>query len=276
VSVNAFGRFLLERGALSREALIDALEYQRSCNRSLDRRAVELGFMTESGVAEAAGIRRRTGRRFEEIAAAESLLTREQLSALILVQMQGWVFLSDCLVRRGHLKRRQLEAWLLRWHAETAMADAGGVLVPAGMPNGDALTGAIEVYPGLVRQTTRLESVFLRLESLPPDAGGYDVLVTQRVLGEREMTFALGYPESVATRFAGAGESRTHALEAIAEVLNMLVGNVCAKLALATDQLRADPVLTFSGSEVVPWGRATFTAVFRTAAGPSYLACSFE
>ena len=119
-----FGQYLLEKGAIDRAALLDAIERQRRVNRSLTEVAVSEGLLTQDKADQINTLFRTSNQSIEVICAAEGGLTIGQMERLRKIQRAGWLRIGTALVEGGHLKRDQVEALLETYRAREA-AESG-------------------------------------------------------------------------------------------------------------------------------------------------------
>ena len=114
-----FGQFLLERGKISRDALLEAVTFQREVNRSLGELALTRGMMSAEQVEEVQELQLRRDRLFGEIAIEENYLTDAEVRQLLGIQVNNYIYLGEALVEKGHLQREELERLLEEFHGET-------------------------------------------------------------------------------------------------------------------------------------------------------------
>jgi len=98
-----FGQYLLSKGIISREALIDAIELQRRSNLSLPELADKKGYMSEGQQAAILARYRTSDADLETLCLETGLVDREQLDELIAIQRSDWVRIGGALVESGHL-----------------------------------------------------------------------------------------------------------------------------------------------------------------------------
>jgi hypothetical protein len=257
MSVDFLGRYLLEQAVISREALLDTLEYQRSKNRTVADLALERGYVDQARRDALTAQIRRTGRRFEDCALESGALTRAQLGELMLHQMERWVFFPEALVVRKHISRRALEPWLLRYRTAQAGYEGEEPALPD-LPHADLIASFIPLTAVFLEQVTGVACAVTETAATPPPAD-WDVLLMQRLHGDRNLLFALALPAAVANLLGAGGDgapatgAMTGDLEAVAEFVNITAGNACARLSTQGIQLSMDPVRTYRRGEPVPW-----------------------
>jgi len=254
--VSFFGRFLLERRAITREALLDTLEFQKACNKTIAQMAVEKGWVAPDRAAAIAEQQKQAGNKFEDIAGDEGVLTKPQVAELLRTQMKEWVFFSDAVVRRGHLSRRQLEQRLLEFRREQDAWDGDGVEGLEGMPHSDSVDTFLAVTTGMFKQMVGEDASVVSVSMGPLPTEGYGYIVTQRIRGDRDFIYGLALPSALAlfisarTAPGGVEGGLGMDMESIAEFVNIIVGNGCARLSIRGLKVEADPVvITRKGEE---------------------------
>lgn len=118
-----FGHYLLNRNLITREQLIDALEYQKSVHVKFGVIAVDKGFMNSSQVDEVHEKQKQVDKRFGEIAIELGYLTEEQVEALVSHQKQGYLYLAQALVDRGYMTMDQFSNALNDYKKENSLSD---------------------------------------------------------------------------------------------------------------------------------------------------------
>ncbi|KOS66449.1 hypothetical protein AEA09_17025 [Lysinibacillus contaminans] len=118
-----FGHYLLNRELLTREQLMDALEFQKSVHVKFGVIAVDEEYMTPLQVEEVHEKQKQMDKRFGEIAVDLGYLTNEQVEALISNQKQGHLFLAQALVDREYMTIEQFGAALRDYKIENSLSD---------------------------------------------------------------------------------------------------------------------------------------------------------
>ena len=107
-----FGQYLLSKGVISREILIDAIERQRETNLSLVELAVREGWIEPKRAEGILTRYRTTDAGLEELCLEYGQIDREKLEELLRIQRSDWVKIGAALVDSGHLTSDQVEEHL--------------------------------------------------------------------------------------------------------------------------------------------------------------------
>jgi len=116
-----FGQFLLERGKISRQALLDAVRFQSEVNRSLGQIALDRDLLTPEQAVQIHSEQRVRDLYFGEIAIEFGFLSDEQVRELLGIQKNNYIYLGEALVEKGHLTRLELERLLLEFSEEDTL-----------------------------------------------------------------------------------------------------------------------------------------------------------
>jgi hypothetical protein len=270
-----FGQYLLSKGAIDRDALIDAIERQRRTNLSLVELAVRDGCL-EPRRAEAILTRyRTTDAGLEELCLEHGEISPEKVEELRRVQRSDWVRIGSALVAGGHLSRDEVERHLASFNE--AQREANQQLEADFRACRDPET--VKTFVELaIFHLKRFTNGPVKLQTLSEDGGE---LVDgrrrfeQKLLGDRELCIALDLPSSVATvvaqGFIGVPveDDSEVAIDAVCECVNIIGGHACTRLEANGFRLRPEP--PFSTADNEPTGDVQTFVRARVMAGDTEL-----
>ena len=107
-----FGQFLLEKGKILKEELLDALEFQKNINVKLGTIALDSGYLNSAQIEKIHQEQHRTDKLFGEIAIELNYLTSEQLEELLTIQKNERISFGDALMQKGYISLQELESEL--------------------------------------------------------------------------------------------------------------------------------------------------------------------
>lgn len=107
-----YGNYLLNKGYITQDQLIEALEIQKSVHVKLGILAVNAGYMTASQVDFVHEKQKRADKKFGELAVELGYISEEELSRLLSSQKQNHLFLGQALTDKNYLTLEQLQASL--------------------------------------------------------------------------------------------------------------------------------------------------------------------
>ena len=116
MAVKFFGRWLIERGCVTAEQLLTALDVQQKTNNSLGAFAVEARILTQQQADEIIREQRRSHLPFGGIAESMGLLTTEQVERLLERQRGARRYLGEILVEEGILSHQEVTEQLEAFH----------------------------------------------------------------------------------------------------------------------------------------------------------------
>jgi hypothetical protein len=119
-----FGKYLVERGLINEQQLLEALEAQRSMRPSIGRIAFERGVLDLDQVVAVMEAQAQSPLRFCALAVELGYMTTAQRDELLAEQEQGRVPLGQVLASLGTVPADELEAALDAYHAERESGDA--------------------------------------------------------------------------------------------------------------------------------------------------------
>ncbi|MFQ5673600.1 MAG: hypothetical protein ACE5G9_10935 [Nitrospinales bacterium] len=113
-----FGEFLVQRGLVTEEEVLRAVDTQAQSRIPLGRLAVDNHFLAGGDLFRILSRQRKTsGKRFGEIAIELGLLTKEQAEKLLEIQGQTSKKIGDILVSQSALSQNSLNQALKDFHA---------------------------------------------------------------------------------------------------------------------------------------------------------------
>ena len=252
-----FGQYLLEKGAIDRAALLDAIERQRRVNRSLTEVAVSEGLLTQDKADQINTLFRTSNQSIEVICAAEGGLTIGQMERLRKIQRAGWLRIGTALVEGGHLKRDQVEALLETYRAREA-AERRTL-----EEDFDHLEDPVIARACTELTLSHLQRVIdtpVRLRSIEKSDGSLHESwrrFAQDIVGDHAFCIAIDLPMELvgimASNLLGIDvpAASDAALDAGCEFVNLIGGNACTRLEVAGFRLRPEPPFS-SGGDVPP------------------------
>ena len=113
-----FGNFLLNKGVITPEQLIEALKIQSSTHKKFGTLAIHSGYMSASEVADVYITQTHYDKRFGELAMELGYLTPEQVDKLLTIQLPNYMLLGQILVDQKILTHIELENLITEYKSE--------------------------------------------------------------------------------------------------------------------------------------------------------------
>jgi hypothetical protein len=118
MSAKFFGQYLLEKGRISSQQLVDGLEYQKSISSPMGALALEHGLLTADQVKMILGRQLKNEKRFGELAVSLGLLAHAQVDELLQAQSSHKLLLGEALMVKGYISVETLERELREYKRE--------------------------------------------------------------------------------------------------------------------------------------------------------------
>lgn len=235
-TVKFFGQYLLEKGRISSQQLLDVVDFQSTTNARLGTLASERGFLSEDQVKQVNSAQKTTDRLFGDLAVDLGYLTSEQLAELVEIQKTARLFLGEALVEKGILSADDLERELALFKAEQQSSQMmiRGALVQLKSAEliVDVLDMVLKLFKRIIHENVLIEDCHQdRSQWLP-----FDWVVSQEFTGDVRARFYIGIPNKLLLKIASKmleepfTEAGELAQDAAKEFVNVMCGNICAKL----------------------------------------------
>ena len=250
-----FGQYLLSRGVISREVLIDAIERQRKTNLSLVELAVRDGCIEPQSAEGILTRYRTTDAGLEELCLEYGQIDRGKLEELLRIQRSDWVKIGAALIDSGDLNRDQVEEHLA---AFDELQDEANQQLEADFracKDPETVKTVIELA---VFHLQRFTNGPVKLQTLSEDEGLLSSgrrRYGQKLAGDRELCCALDLPSQLATVVAQGfigipvEDDSEVAIDAVCECVNIIGGHACTELEASGFRLRPEPPFSTEGDE---------------------------
>lgn len=133
MAVKFFGQFLVEKGVVSRETLLQAIELQESVNLSFGATSLAMGILTEADIERIHNAQRIEDLRFGDMAVKLGLLTSEQMMQVLTRQKNTHLYIGEALVKVGSFQADELPKYLEEFKADQAQYATDTVVIPTGV-----------------------------------------------------------------------------------------------------------------------------------------------
>ncbi len=249
-----FGQYLLVKGVIDREALLEALDRQRTIEPQPARTRGSAGAHrakpsgSDHGAVPALGSPHRS--RFSSTAAVS---IRNRLNVCSTNSGRAGCGSVRRSPKAGHLTEEAIAANLAEYRSLESAADQKIREAMQHLPNAEAVSACVELtvfhYSRVTGLPAKLESVSVETDVLEEGLQRF----SQRIFGDGDYTIAVDLPP---TLIAAVGRgmlgfevepgSETEA-DAVCEVINLIGGNACTRIEQFGNLLRPEPPV-WSGS----------------------------
>lgn len=233
-----FGQYLLEKGVLDAQQLVESIKFQKSKVRKLGEIAVQQGFLTEAQSQKINDLQRKTDRMFGELAISEGLLNETQMKEILTIQQNSHIYLGAAIVHLGFMDQEALDKELSNFKLEQSEVQDTIVSVPDSVKEPKVVTVSVDLTCKLVRRTalvpTKVAPVTITSETIP----NRFVVVSMDLSGDFCGTYVLNLSREIALELARKvlkdetipADDEETLIDTAKEFANVVVGNIVAKL----------------------------------------------
>lgn len=270
MAVKFFGQFLLEKGAVTREALLKAVELQESVNLKFGETAMAMKLLTEKDIRRIHDAQRSEDLMLGDMAVKLGILTREQISQVLDHQQKSHLRIGEALVRVGGLLAAELPRYLDEFRTDQERYATGQLVIPSEVPN----IPVWEICADLtVKMFVRVVGVQCRLGDclLVNQLAGGSFVAAMDLTGAVAARFHLSVSPALREKVARgvlmeedvSGESDEVLDDTVVEFVNIVCGNVAAKAAQQGTEVEILPPLSLRpGAEGVAVPPGEFGVLF--------------
>jgi hypothetical protein len=242
-----FGQYLLSKGVISREALIEAIERQRKTNLSLVELAVRHGHL-DSDRAETILSRYRTSEAdLEDLFLEVGGLDAGKIEELRSTQRSDWVKIGAALISGGYLTREEVEEHLAAFQEAERAADQQLQADFRACKDPKTMRAVVELAIFHLKRFTdrpvKLQALSVGGSELGPGMRRY----AQKLKGDREIHIALDLPPEISSQIAAGlmgievENGSEVEIDAVCECVNIIGGHACTQLEMSGFKLRPEP-----------------------------------
>jgi CheY-specific phosphatase CheX len=257
MSSGFFGQYLLAKGIIDRDALLDALERQRRSNLSLSELAVRQNLLDRSQADTVMARYRMSDKSIETILVEGGFLEAGQVERLQRIQRSSWLRIGAALVEGGHLTEEAIAKNLGEYRSLESAADEQIRSAMHDLPEPEAVGSCVELtvfhFARVTGRPAKLEKVELTTGATSEGVQRF----SQRIVGDRDLTIAVDLPPVLAAAVARGmlgfeieAGSETEA-DAVCEFINLIGGNACTRIEQFGILLRPEPPVWSVGAGVV-------------------------
>ena len=252
MSVKFFGQFLLERGKIIREELLDALKFQKEVNVKLGTIALDAGYLSAAQVEEIQERQQQGDQLFGEVAVKLKYLAQDQVDELLLIQKNERISLGESLLQKRYLSMSDLERELAEYKkaqegvtekALAAVKESKDSIIPANF-----LDLTIKLFRRLVDIEVQVIESHNDADRIAPHLWN----IYQCFDGDTKGLYVMSVPEPIFLQVAShvaqekIWEVDNFAKDAAQEFVNVVVGNSIAKLSQEGMKFSLEPPKIFT------------------------------
>lgn len=254
MAVKFFGQFLVEKGAVSRMNLLQAIDLQEKTNLKFGEMVVEMGLMTTADVARVHLAQRGDDLHFGDMAVKLGIITEDHVQQVLTRQRNSHLYIGEALIKVGALSKEQLGTHLKDFKQDQQAYISEKIEIPAGIPHQPIWVMVADLT---YKMLTRVAGISFR----PGPCTIIDKMPSRPVIAE------MGFSGSVSARYLLSVSESTRNLvakaildeesvededvevldDSVKEFINIVCGNIAAKAAqlghsieISTPEMRED------------------------------------
>jgi len=259
MAVKFFGQFLVEKGAVSREILLQAIDLQESVNLSFGATALTMGLLTEADIEKVHDAQRNEDLRFGDMAVKMGILTAEQMQQVLSRQKDTHLYIGEALVRVGGLKAEELPIHLEAFKVDQAPYATSTITIPPGIVEGQCWEMVVDLSHKML---TRVALLNFRPEpcSRAETLQAMDIYAAMAFSGDISGRYFVGVSAATQAKIAReilkeasvSHEPQDVLDDTVMEFVNVVCGNIAAKGAQFGKSIDIAPPEIVDGSQGIP------------------------
>jgi len=237
MSAKFFGQYLLEKGRITSQQLVDALEYQKSITAPIGALALDHGLLTVDQIKLILGRQLKSEKRFGELAVSLGLLTQARVDELLQTQSSHKLLLGEALMVKGYISVETLERELKEYKKEEDKLSTQLNATFNTIGNKQIVKTftdlMVMMFNNFGQQDIKVEQCEMGKENIRL----FRWVISQKIAGENvEFNCLLSVPPKLLLQMASTmldeniSTADELALDATKEFVNIANGNACAKL----------------------------------------------
>ncbi len=135
MAIKFFGQFLVEKGAITRLALLQAIDLQDKTNLKFGELVVEMGLMSTVDVAKIHQAQRTQDLHFGDMAVKLGILDDKQVEMVLTRQRNCHLYIGEALVKVGALNEPKLKSYLQEFKKDQVAFISEKIEIPANVPH---------------------------------------------------------------------------------------------------------------------------------------------
>lgn len=249
------GQFLLEKGAITKEDLLKALDYQKENHQRFGSYALRMGYLSVEQLNELYRLQMHRPDKIGELAIQKGYLNRQQVEEILKRQRNDHLMLGEILVKLKIVDREKLYIYLDEYHKITQSEDTH--LSIDNFKEEPILLYLIELFVSLVFRVTGKKVKSQIPSRINTIQAPFPFAVTRLVSRTKPIRVLFGAEEEIriliAKGFFGENyEINEKSLEdSMEEFINILCGNFLGKAAQMGKTWELDPPLTIHKGEII-------------------------
>ncbi len=249
MSAKFFGQYLLEKGRISSQQLVDALEFQKQVKVPIGVLAFEAGLLSAEQIKLILARQANSDKPFGELAVSLGLLTQAQIEELLQNQSSHRIHLGEALIVKGYLSVDALERELKEHKKEEEKITTQVAAAFNSIANKRIVKTFTDLMVMMFTDFADQRDIKVeRCETGKENVRLFRWVISQKIAGDNvEFNCLLSVPPKLMLQMASTMLDQNIstpdelALDATKEFVNIANGNACAKLSEDGVELTMQP-----------------------------------
>jgi CheY-specific phosphatase CheX/mannitol/fructose-specific phosphotransferase system IIA component len=251
MAVKFFGQFLVEKGIVSREALLKAIELQEQKNLKLGEMAVAMGYVTQDEITRAHQAQLSRDMKLGDLLVQIGILTLTQLNEIITRQKNNHLYIGEALVLVGALSNEQLQQHLDDFKADQAPYISDRAELPGGITNPEVWEMAADLTYKMITRVLGLPFRAGKCQTITTVAPNF-IMAAMDLSGDVDGRYIISVSQELQKSVAKAilsepsvdNEPPEVLEDTVMEFVNVVCGNIAAKASQAGKIVNINPPVT--------------------------------
>lgn len=253
MAVKFFGQFLVEKGLVSTDKLLAAIDLQERTNLLFGETALAMGLISTTDVDRIHDAQRSDDLRFGDMAVKLGILTPEQQQQVLTRQKNNHLYIGEALVAVGALDAQSVERLLDEFKADQAPYLTNKIAIPEGVENAMVWEMAADLTFKMLTRVANLAcrpGPCQRTDSLDAKHLCAAMDFTGGIRGRYLLSVSAGVQQAIARAMLKeadvSGEPKEILDDTLMEFINIVCGNIVAKAAQMGKSMDIHPPLIFA------------------------------
>lgn len=251
MAVKFFGQFLVEKGLVSREALLKAIELQEQKNLKFGETAVAMGYVTEADITRAHQTQLSRDIKLGDVLVEDGILTLAQMGEIVTRQKNNHLYIGEALVLVGALTNELLQLYLDEFKADQAPYVSDRIELPCGIANPEVWEMAADITYKMITRVLGLSFRAGKCHAISTVAHNH-VMAAMDLSGDVDARYIISVSQELQKSIAKAilGETSVDneppevLQDTVMEFINVVCGNIAAKASQAGMIVNINPPVT--------------------------------
>lgn len=251
MAVKFFGQFLVEKGIVSREALLKAIELQEQKNLKFGEMALAMGYITQEDITRAHHAQLSRDIKLGDLLVEIGILTLNQLNEVITRQKNNHLYIGEALVLVGALSNEQLQQQLDEFKADQSPYISDRIELPEGIPTPELWEMAADLTYKMITRILGLPFRAGKCHTITRVDTNY-IMAAMDLSGDVDTRFIISVSQELQKSVAKAilretsvdNEPSEVLEDTVMEFVNVVCGNIAAKASQAGRIVNINPPVT--------------------------------